>query len=191
MTPPIIRKATPQDSPAVMPLILAAIGDIACSLAGTTHAPDVERILTSFYRQPANRLSYENVTALEAGGTVAAILIAYDGADADALDEPFRQHLIRSGNTEATIVCEAQPGEYYLDCLSVHPAYQGKGMGSQLLDIFESQAAQLGHRQIMLLVDEGNPSARKLYQKRGFTDDGMLLINGHRYHRMAKKVAIL
>jgi GNAT superfamily N-acetyltransferase len=72
------------------------------------------------------------------------------------------------------IVCFDFSLEYHgkgawVDELFVEPAYRGKGIASQLLDLAESASLENGAQALHLEVTHGNP-AIELYRRRGFAD---------------------
>lgn len=184
----MIRPATLEDSKAVIELMYTAIGSIAHTLAGSDDVDETLQILEAFFKQQGNRLSYDKVIVKEEEGEVIAFILAYHGSEAASLDAPFVEHLKARGMTNPIIVTEAREDEYYLDSLAVHSNYQGQGIGTEMLTVFEHRAQELGHTQIMLLVDEENTSAKRLYKKLGYTEDGMLQLSGHQFHRMIKQL---
>ncbi|WP_344864044.1 GNAT family N-acetyltransferase [Planomonospora alba] len=64
------------------------------------------------------------------------------------------------------------PGELVMDGIAVDPAHRGSGVGTLLLEEIGSVAAALGYRRVRLDVVDGNPRARALYERRGFTATG-------------------
>jgi ribosomal protein S18 acetylase RimI-like enzyme len=184
----VLRIATKEDAAGVLPLLMDAIGDIAYSLTGEDSPEDAMKVLEEFYSSEDNRLSYENVTVLEKDGRVAAFMLAYHGSRAEALDRPLKARLEARGQSAAAIVCEAGPNEFYLDSLAVHPDFRGQGLGTLLLEEFGRLAAQAGWRKLSLLVEEHNSGARKLYERLGYAPEEALMVAGHRYDRMVKKV---
>jgi hypothetical protein len=75
----MIRQAVPDDAESVVPLILQAIGHIAFVLSGTTDIRETTSILTDFFGQKDNRLSYQNALVKEEDGIVVGVTILYDG----------------------------------------------------------------------------------------------------------------
>jgi len=66
----------------------------------------------------------------------------------------------------------------YVDALAVSPNHQGKGIGSKLLQIVIDEYV-VEKRQILgLLVDEDNPSAKRIYIKLGFRPVGKKMLAG-------------
>ncbi|MNI73601.1 Acetyltransferase (GNAT) family protein [compost metagenome] len=59
-----------------------------------------------------------------------------------------------------------------------------------MLQLFERQASERGYDKIMLLVDQDNPAARKLYLRQGYSEDGSITVSGHIFDRMIKKPEI-
>jgi ribosomal protein S18 acetylase RimI-like enzyme len=58
--------------------------------------------------------------------------------------------------------------------LAVDPASQGKGVGRHLVEAAVVEAAARGARKVTLRVLGGNVSARRLYERCGFTIEGVL-----------------
>jgi ribosomal-protein-alanine N-acetyltransferase len=52
--------------------------------------------------------------------------------------------------------------------LAVHPDFQGRSIGSRLLDRVLSEARNVGIESLFLEVRESNEKARRLYSRRGF-----------------------
>ncbi|MGR6541898.1 N-acetyltransferase family protein [Paenibacillus tundrae] len=184
----VIRPARQEDVDQVIPLLYQAIGDIAYALAGEGEHEEAMRILQQFFVQEDNRISYRNVTVMEQNEVVAGILVAYDGSEADLLDEPIRNRPGRSQDEKYALVKETRPGEYYLDTLSVSEAYQGQGIGRALLAAFEEKGRTLGHKQVSLIVERDNGRALMLYERQGYVKDDVLVIAGHEYSHMVKPV---
>ncbi len=65
--------------------------------------------------------------------------------------------------------------------LGVLPAYQGKGLGKQLLHLLESEALALGYDSARLLCDEDNPLTNRLYSHSGYACKGTAELYGSRY----------
>lgn len=61
-------------------------------------------------------------------------------------------------------------GELVMDGIAVDPAERGRGIGGRLLAGIDGLAAEQGCRRIRLDVVEGNPRARALYERHGFTE---------------------
>jgi hypothetical protein len=61
----MIRSAVPEDAPEAVPLIVEAIGSIALVLTGTQVLREAIPILEQFFREPANRVSYQNTQVME------------------------------------------------------------------------------------------------------------------------------
>lgn len=184
----VIRPARQEDVDQVIPLLYQAIGDIAYALAGEGEHEEAMRILQQFFVQEDNRISYRNVTVMEQNEVVAGILVAYDGSEADLLDEPIRNRPGRSQDEKFVLVKETRPGEYYLDTLSVSEAYQGQGIGRALMAAFEEKGRTLGHKQVSLIVERDNGRALMLYERQGYVKDDVLVIAGHEYSHMVKPV---
>ena len=91
----MIRPAQPQDAPAAVRLIYSAIGRIAHLLTATSKDEEVLAVLTEFFQQDANRLSYQNALVKELDGVVVGILISYHGSQTYQMDLPFLRRLIR------------------------------------------------------------------------------------------------
>ncbi|OME77616.1 GNAT family N-acetyltransferase [Paenibacillus pabuli] len=184
----MLRPARIEDAAQVIPLLYQAIGDIAYALAGEGEHEKAMQILQQFYVQEDNRISYRNITVMEQNEQVAGILVAYDGGEADRLDQPILDRPGRSTDEKYTLVKETRPGEYYLDTLSVSEAYQGQGIGKALMAAFEQQGRELGHSQVSLIVERDNGRALMLYERQGYIKDEVIVIAGHEYNHMVKPI---
>jgi GNAT superfamily N-acetyltransferase len=58
--------------------------------------------------------------------------------------------------------------------LCVDPAYQGNGLGTRLMDFAEEYAKQHAYASIRLDAYTGNPSAIRLYERRGYRKAGQV-----------------
>jgi ribosomal protein S18 acetylase RimI-like enzyme len=183
----MIEQATRDDVNEVLPLLLAAIGTIAHSLAGTEEREEASAILRDFYGQEHNRLSYRHVLLYRSGGEIAGMLLSYPGDEAAELDRPLAERPGRSA-AAGDITPEARPGEYYLDSLAVGAAFQGQGIAKALIHAFEQRGLKAGYNQLALIVEQGNDRAYSLYTRLGYTHDGELEVSGSRYLRMIKQM---
>jgi ribosomal protein S18 acetylase RimI-like enzyme len=184
----MIRQAVPDDAAIAVPLILGAIGHIAFVLSGTTDGQETTSILTDFFCQEDNRLSYQNTLVMEEGGVVVGLTILYDGSKARELDEPIeRAAATKSGDPNFHIPTEPETSEFYLDTLSVSPRCQRKGYGSKLIEAGCNRARSLGYLRIALLV-EIDAAAKRLYERLGFHADHTKWLVGQEYFHMVKSL---
>jgi ribosomal protein S18 acetylase RimI-like enzyme len=79
---------------------------------------------------------------------------------------------IIDGKVVAYEWCEMVNQHAHLTRLAVHPAYQGQGIGAQLLHRAVSDALYHGANLITLNTQEHNQRSRLLYQRFGFTNTG-------------------
>jgi ribosomal protein S18 acetylase RimI-like enzyme len=180
----MIREAVRDDAATAVPLILQAIGHIAFVLSGTTDGQETTSILTDFFCQEDNRLSYQNALVMEEDGVVVGMTILYDGSKARGLDVPIeRAAAKKSGDSNYHIPTEAETSEFYLDTLSVSPRCQRRGYGSKLIEAGCNRGRKLGHMRIALLV-EIDAEAKRLYERLGFLTDYTKWIVGQEYFHM-------
>ncbi|MGQ8874100.1 GNAT family N-acetyltransferase [Paenibacillus sp. TSA_86.1] len=185
---PQLRPARKEDVDQIIPLLVQAIGDIAYALAGESDHEQAMHILREFITQENNRISYQNITVMELDGQIAGMLVAYAGDDVERLDQPLLNRSGRDEDEKYALVKETRPGEYYLDTLSVSEVYQGQGIGRALMAAFEQQGRELGHTQVALIVEQDNNRAMQLYERQGYVQDEVILIGGHEYYHMVKRI---
>lgn len=178
----MIESAKIEDAEEVMPLVLAAIGHIAFTLAGTEDLEEARRILIGFYKREDNRISYKHVLVDRRQHKIAGMLLSYAGDGAAALDLPFAA---RGGDA---IAVEAREGEYYLDSIAVDEHYQGQGIAKALISAFESKGREQGYSKLSLIVEPNNARAYALYKKLNYEEDGSIQVSGSPYTRMVKQL---
>ena len=184
----MIRQAVPGDAVTAVPLILPAIGHIAFVLSGTTDSQETTSILTDFFCQEDNRVSYQNALVIAEDGVVVGVTILYDGSKARELDVPIeRAAAKKSGDSNYHIPTEPETSEFYLDTLSVSPRCQRKGYGSKLIEAGCNRGRKLGHMRIALLV-EIDAAAKRLYDRLGFYADYTKWIVGQEYFHMVRSL---
>jgi ribosomal protein S18 acetylase RimI-like enzyme len=186
---PMIRQAVPSDAAQAVPLILEAIGHIAFVLSGTTDDQETTRILSGFFEQDRNRVSYQNALVIEEGGELVGVAIFYDGARARELDAPLeRAAAKKSGDRNYCIPTEPEASEFYLDTLCVSPSYRGQGHGRKLIEAGCDKARQSGHSRMALLVEIDHAPAIGLYERLGFCTDYVKRIAGEDYFHMVRSL---
>ena len=184
-----IQPATLSHAEDIARLIMMAMTDDCCqNLAGAEHTlDDFARVMLSLVRAEHTQYSYRNaLVALTPDGSVAGTCVGYRGEDLHALREAFisaaRQHF---GIDYTDMADETRPGEYYIDSLAVYPEYRRQGIATTLLRAAADHAHSIG-LPAALLVDKGNPSARRLYESVGFVAAGDDTWGGHAMTRMMK-----
>lgn len=108
--------------------------------------------------------SYRNAVMIEHQGQCAGCLIGYEIPDAPepiAADMPAMFKPLQELENLA-------PATWYVNVLAVLPQYRGKGLGTQLLRLADEIGRALGKRGMSVIVSDGNPGARRLYERCGY-----------------------
>lgn len=164
----IIREALPSDANQVAKLIVQAMDDLAAKFIGATDPYEAVPLFERFAALPGNQYSYENTLVYEDEGEICGMINAYDGADLEILRAPFLDYIQKIYGFDHDLEAETETGEYYIDCISVAPGKQGRGIGKELIKAMIDYAVVHHHHTIGLLVSKENPNAEKLYTSLGF-----------------------
>ncbi|MDV7766048.1 GNAT family N-acetyltransferase [Peribacillus sp. CSMR9] len=184
-----IRKATPEDADKAAILTRLAIKEIAEVLTGETEEERILYVLADLFRKSGNRISYENTFVSEHDGQVSGLIIAYHGKDSESLDEPIVKRLrTKMKDPSVTLDKEAEMKDFYLDTLCVDPNFQGKGIGSALIQYVEGYAKQKGYPRVSLVVENENEGANRLYSRLGYKEMKTITISGHEFGYMVKEI---
>lgn len=164
----MIRAALPADAPEIAKLIILAMDDLAMKFTGGSDPHAAIPLFEKFAALPANQYSYENILIYEHENQICGMISAYNGSALERLRKPFLDHLYKAYGFKDHPEDETGPGEYYIDCVSVSPYQQGRGIGKELITAMVKYAA--GHQQHVtgLLVNKENAKAAKLYTSLGF-----------------------
>ncbi|WP_318766859.1 GNAT family N-acetyltransferase [Lactiplantibacillus carotarum] len=186
-----IRKATPQDSAQIAPLIAMIYRDMEMPVLKNVSEDDLQAMLTALYALPANLDGIAQTFVATLQDKVVGVAFGHSAQNEVAVNDLLKQVSGDHAGFEAPLELggETRPGEWYLSMLAVDPATQGHGIGSQLLTALPALVKDLGASKLSLNVDDGNPRAAKLYHRQGFTVDGQLMIGVHPYEHMVKPLS--
>jgi ribosomal protein S18 acetylase RimI-like enzyme len=164
----MVRKAHISDAEFVAECLLLAMENIVYAFIGICDRDKALEFMQYFAGRPNNQYSYENCWVAIEKGRIVAVVNIYNGADLQKLRTPVLDYIEKQYNRKLVPEDETQAGEYYIDTLGVFPEYQGKGVGTILLNFLKNEYAEKRSEMLGLLVDENNPLAKKLYLKLGF-----------------------
>ncbi|MGS2739692.1 GNAT family N-acetyltransferase [Sinomicrobium sp. M5D2P17] len=180
----VIRKGKKEDSEVIAAYIMLAMEDITYNIIGERNAEKATGFLENLAGRKGNQYSYENCWIAEDAGEITGAAIVYDGALLDVLQKPVADEVKLRFGRDLTMEKETQPGEFYIDCIGVNPAMQGKGIGSGILEFLIAEYVLKQGQVLGLLVDKDNPKAKKLYLKMGFAVVGEKTLSGKRMEHL-------
>lgn len=184
----MIRQAVPEDAAFLAPLLYDAIHDIAYTLTGATTKNEAVQRLAYWIQQPANRIGFENTWVYCVDEQPVGMMILYPGFDAVRLDRPLLHSLQQQGQL-TEFDQETEGDVFYIDTLSVHPSYGGRGIGSTLLHHAEHLAHHKNINCLSLNVDFDNLAAQRLYERLGYREHSTRTISGGQFSYMTKSLS--
>lgn len=174
----IVRKAIPADSQHIASLLYLAMEEIVFNFIGMKSPEKALDFLNSLVPQKGNQYSYENCWVVEYEHSIVGMACVYNGADIRNLRKPIEATLATMFGKTFDAEDETQADEYYIDCIGVNPSYQGRGIGSLILNFLIDEYVHRQNHNLGLLVETSNPGAKKLYLKTGFIQVGNKLLTG-------------
>ncbi|MFZ5818481.1 MAG: GNAT family N-acetyltransferase [Chloroflexota bacterium] len=171
---------------------------------GGAHLP-VGEILAGLFVLPGNRFSMDVVDVAVWEGKPAGMLASFPGWQFHRRELGIGFGLLRLCglwdvmrlSVRALSIAngvETYHDEYYLANLATFPDFQGRGIGSALLEHAEKRAREFGLKKCSLIVDIENPAAQRLYERFGYrvvmtkTYPGAGGEAHAGYHRMVKEL---
>lgn len=165
--PASMRPATPSDAEALAELINFAGEGMPVYLWERMAAPG--ETAWEVGRRRALReeggFSYRNATVVETAQGVAAALVGYPLPETP---EPVDFSQMPAMFVPLQELEDLAPATWYVNVLAAYPRWRGKGFGTRLLAAAESRAAEDGRRAMSIIVSDGNPGARRLYERYGY-----------------------
>lgn len=161
----VIRRALASDVSALVDVIeMASEGPVTYVWAGMAEPGETPRDVG--LRRAAREegaFSYRNATVATGGGRVRGGIVGYAiGAPQDiAPDMPAM--FVPLQQLENLV-----PGSWYVNVLAVMADCRGRGIGGRLLMEGDRLARESGCGQASIIVSNGNPGARRLYERHGF-----------------------
>lgn len=180
----IIRPGLKEDSSTIAELLMLAMEEIVYQFIGHENKPHAHRFLNGLVEDVGNQYSYQNAWLSEQDGEITGVALVYDGSRLHELRLPVVNRINEMFNRGFNMKPETQAGEFYLDCLAVNPKWQGKGIGSLLIDHLIGHFVRREGSVLGLLVDEDNPHAKRLYERLGFRVVGEKSLFGKRHEHM-------
>lgn len=186
----MIREARKEDTEELIELLKVILTDMELPVMQEADWEDIKPALVEAGKRESYRLNYRNAMVKEVDGRIAGFFNGYKGGAASETYEPIETMLKRydlpvSENHDDE---ESVEGEWYLDSIVTHKAYRGQGIGKELLEAAFAKAKDSGMSVIGLNVDHGNPRAKALYEHMGFRKTGEIVLAGHDYDHMQKKL---
>lgn len=183
----MIRKAKVEDSGAIATYMMLAMEDIVYKFIGENSFEKAIQLIENLVSKEANQYSYENCWVVEKNKQIVAVANIYDGGNLYDLRKPVVDQINMMFNREFNPEDETQNGEYYIDCIGVHPDWQGKGLGTKLLQFLIDEYVCKKQVTIGLLVDNDNPKAKRLYLNLGFEIIGPKILAGKKMEHLQIK----
>ena len=184
------RQANKNDASSISKIMMLAMDGIVYDFIGSKNYDKGVLFLENLISQENNQYSYQNTIVVEYNNEFAGTTTFYDGAKLDELRKPVLEVLQSSYNQTIHPQEETQAGEIYIDTIAVSPNFQGKGIGSSILDYLIDEIGINQNKTLGLLVDFDNPKAKKLYEKKGFVVVGeKSLMSKNHEHMQYKKGA--
>jgi Acetyltransferases len=183
----MIRKAKVEDSGAIATYMMLAMEDIVYKFIGENSFEKAIQLIENLVSKEANQYSYENCWVVEKNKQIVAVANIYDGGNLYDLRKPVADQINMMFNREFNPEDETQNGEYYIDCIGVHPDWQGKGLGTKLLQFLIDEYVCKKQVTIGLLVDNDNPKAKRLYLNLGFEIIGPKILAGKKMEHLQIK----
>ena len=183
----IIRRGKQEDSGQIAEYLFLAMEEIAYRFIGKNDKDLAIRFLTQLVREQGNQYSYDNNWLIEQDGEVVASALIYDGSKLAELRKPVAKIVTEQFGRDFNPEDETQAGEFYIDCIGVHPSQQGKGLGSKILLHLIEEYVHKQEQVLGLLVDDDNPKAKKLYERLGFKVVGEKWLMGKHLEHMQIK----
>lgn len=182
-----IRRATLNDADFIATYLLLAMEDIVYKFIGAKDESKAKEFLLYFAKKENNQYSFQNCWVAEIGKEVVAAVNLYNGARLNELRTPVIEYIRSKFDRDFEIEDETGEGEYYIDSLGVNQGYQGKGIGSQVLQFLIEKYVNQQDQTLGLLVDEENSLAKRLYLKLGFESIGEKFLFGKRMEHLQIK----
>lgn len=177
-----IRKAYIDDADFLARRVLDAVGitePSAEELSQVSHLCSLDYTL----------FSWRNSMIAEVEGERAGVLVSYPGTEYAAMrHNTFTIVKAESGKDFFGMDMETEPGEYYIDSLSVVEGFRKRGIGRQLLQLGIDEARRLGIEKVTLACEPHNEKAFAMYSSFGFVREGDVNLYGDDYWKMALKV---
>ena len=176
----LIRKAKTEDSPQIATFLLLAMESIVCEFIGQKNPEKARDFLLHFIQKEDNQYSYQNCFVVEEDQQIIAAVNIYDGSRLAQLRAPIIAYIKTQFLKDFNPEDETQAGEFYIDSLGVRPDQQGRGIGGKLLQFLIDYYVVQNSQTVGLLVELGNPNAKRLYLKQGFESVGKKMLVGNR-----------
>jgi len=180
----MIKPAIPTDAAQIARLIIDAMEDLASKFVGQADPLMAIPLFEHFAALPGNQYSYENILVYEDESGISGVISGYDGADLNLLRAPFLKYIASTYGFKGQPEDETQPGEYYIDCISVAAEKRGLGIGKKLINNLIEKLKTTKHTRAGLLVNKDNLNAENLYTKLGFQIVNERQFMGGTYYHM-------
>ena len=183
------RMATPADAGFVAEVVAETLGNPIMEriIGGQETAEDRQLLeqLTAVCKREDTLYSWKNTRlAVTRDNRPVAALVAYPG---EGYMDCRKRTFALLGSLIAFYAEKMEPetrdGEYYLDSISVHPHWRGKGIARVMMAEAAREAARMGRPAILACAPD-NTGAKKLYESIGFHEEGHMFIFGEDYLRM-------
>jgi ribosomal protein S18 acetylase RimI-like enzyme len=186
----MIRFATSEDGLAIAKLVLVILKDMELPFVKEIGEAKTIEILTEAVKDPTYRYGYKRGLVKEVAGEIAGIAFGYPAEEEAIVDDALALVLKEMGMTDRPLFLDPEtfPNEWYLDTICVDEAFRGQGIGSELLDALDKMAKREAKSVIGLCVDQANPNAQRLYERKGFAVVGEQMLSGHKYNHMQKNI---
>lgn len=158
-----IVNADKSDARLIGEVVVTAIGEeLAEEFAGTSHTvDDVKSLFSRLAAREDSQYSYRNtLKAVSDDGKPMGFIVGYDGARLHDLREAFFEEvgIVLDRDMRGIMRDECEPGEFYLDSLTVFPEYRGRGVARSLIKAMAGRAFS-GGKPLGLLCDKTNVNA--------------------------------
>ena len=163
------RPATQDDATALAELVDMAGEGMPVYLWRKLAEPgqDVFDIGRARARREEGSFSYRNAVVCEENGVVVAALVGYPLPD---VPEPVDYGDMPPMFVPLQELEDLAPATWYVNALATYPVHRGKGYGRVLLEIAEDLARDTGRQGLSIIVSDGNPGARRLYERCGYRE---------------------
>ncbi len=113
---------------------------------------------------------YKNVIVARADNEIAGMVSGY-AAEFNKITPEMRDFIPKDRLDITTPMFESRvEGSFYLESLAVYSQYRGYGIATELINLISQRAEREGFDFVSLHVADGNPEAKKLYDKLGFVE---------------------